>query len=91
VDCINDLIFGGFMTPREFANKYITPPARARYIKNITEMSEQGRDMWHCRIDNDYVQSPFEFIDCGFPWNESKEGRKYWRDVAEQLPKEVDL
>lgn len=68
------------MTPVEFANKYLSPPERVRYIKNISS------DNWMLDSFN-YNLQKHDFIENGFEWNRTPEGINYWHKIKHAVRK----
>jgi hypothetical protein len=67
------------MTDLEFANKYLTPPERARYINNIKKCSGGISNYNHNEADLcSYIYHAF----CLFF---SKEGERYWYGIINKL------
>lgn len=59
------------MTPVEFANKYLSPPERHRYIHNVV------KGKWFGKHESRTMKACY-FINDGFDWESSPEGYSYW-------------
>lgn len=68
------------MTPLEFANKYLSPPERVRYIENILN------DNWMLDSFN-YNLQKHDFIENGFEWDRTPEGINYWHKIKHAVRK----
>jgi hypothetical protein len=67
------------MTPLQFADRYLSPPVRARYIKNLSRNTPVG--IWRITNRNCKTESLNGFIEHGFPWKYTPEGFSYWQKI----------
>lgn len=72
------------MTPIEFANKYLTPPERDRYIENIGRI-ENCQDYVLIDYITDHAYKLRYFMDDFFYWEGSLQGSEYWRNVKARI------
>lgn len=72
------------MIPIEFANKYLTPPERDRYIENIGRI-----DNCMCDVLIDYITDcNYQlrwFFDDFFVWERSPQGFEYWKSIKRRI------
>jgi hypothetical protein len=72
------------MTPIEFANKYLTPPERDRYIENIGRI-ENCQDYVLIDYITDRSYRIKYFFDDFFLWKESPQGNQYWVNIKKRI------
>lgn len=63
------------MTPQQFADKYLTPPVRKRYLWNLKQRDRMGINENLCGRENN------ELINWAFIWDQTPEGHSYWSDL----------
>lgn len=72
------------MTPIEFANRYLTPPERYRFIENIGDTSNcPGFVLIDYIIDHNYKLH--YFFDDFFQFETSQQGQRYWIDIKRRI------
>lgn len=67
------------MTPKEFADKYLTPPVRLRYIYNL---KNYRRLTLESKLKGD---EEFEVLNWAFCWAKTPEGRDYWEEIQDRI------
>lgn len=67
------------MTPQEFADKYLTPPVRLRYIKNTINY---GRLTINTNLTK---REECEILNWAFCWQRTPEGHRYWEKIQEDI------
>jgi hypothetical protein len=67
------------MTPKEFADKYLTPPVRLRYIKNTMNY---GRLTINTNLTK---REECEILNWAFCWQRTPEGHRYWEKIQEDI------
>ena len=65
------------MTILEFAEKFLPPPVRKRYLYNCTHYLGYG-----VSLSRGYIDSPDAFITRAFPPFKTSEGVRYWNEIA---------
>jgi hypothetical protein len=75
------------MTLSEFANIYLVPPVRIRYIKNIRDQqTRHNSQYWSCDESTNYAFGfPRSYIIYGFNFDLSTEGKEYWESIVAKI------
>jgi hypothetical protein len=67
------------MTPQEFADKYLTPPVRLRYIYNL---KNYRRLTLESKLKGD---EELEVLNWAFLWEHTPEGHYYWERIQDNI------
>lgn len=67
------------MTPQEFADKYLTPPVRLRYIYNLKNY--RGLTLESKLKGSDEL----EVLNWAFCWAKTPEGHDYWEEIQDRI------
>ena len=67
------------MTPKEFADKYLTPPVRLRYIYNLKNYRRLTLESKLKGSDE------LEVLNWAFLWERTPEGHYYWERIQDNI------
>ena len=78
------------MTYREFAEKYLDPEVKEKFIRNTINLNYPGFDNEGNKSDSDKL-TPNQcswFVSTAFTWRNSPEGRDFWTEINESFKEE---